>query len=83
MGKKRLYLLLNETTIEAVKQYAQKNNLVLSEIFEDYIEFLINKQKQNDQKLKALKKIKGSGGSVPSNFDYKEAITDYLMEKYK
>jgi len=46
---------------------------------------LISKEKGEKQDpLEAIKKLKGiAKGAIPENIDYKDAIADYLMDKYK
>lgn len=81
----KLTLSVKSNLVNQAKKYARKKGKSVSRLFEDHIEDLISKEKGEKQDpLEAIKKLKGiAKGAIPENIDYKDAIADYLMDKYK
>ncbi len=78
----KLTLSLDSKVIERAKRYSQKKGTSLSKLVEDYFNKLTQGAKVQ-KKLSSLRELKGIGGPVPKDFDYKEERYKYLMEKYK
>ena len=80
----KLTLSIDEAVIKKAKEFAKKNHTSLSQLFENYLSNLTNKQKDNDkEEISPL--VKGLSGvlKVPANFDPKKERTKYLENKYK
>ena len=78
----KLTLSLDQKVIERAKQYSEKKGISLSKLVEDYFRKIVFDQK-GKRKKPSIMELKGIGGKVPVNFDYKEARYKYLLEKYK
>ncbi|MET4083860.1 hypothetical protein ABIB40_003833 [Pedobacter sp. UYP30] len=79
---KKLTLSLNESIIEVAKEYAKSNSISLSKLIESYLASL-TKKKETETEITPL--VKSLSGVIKLNqdFDFKDAYTDYLIEKYK
>ncbi len=79
---KKLTLSLNMTTIEKAKTYAKSNNISLSKLIESYL-MTLTKLKTKERKITPLVESLSGVISLDKNFDVKDEIGDYLIEKYK
>lgn len=79
---KKLTLSLDQSIIENAKIYAKSNNISLSKLIESYLSTLTRK---SDEKFEITPLVKSLSGviEIPSDFNEKEAYSDYLIEKYK
>lgn len=81
MGVK-LTLNVDKSVIEKAKQYAKANNISLSRLIETYLAALTTKDKADMEITPLVKELSGVL-DLDSDYDYKKAYTDYLIEKYK
>ncbi|MEE3999707.1 DUF6364 family protein [Tenacibaculum sp. FZY0031] len=79
---KKLTLSLNQNIIENAKIYAKSNNISLSKLIESYLATLTGKSKKTSEITPLVKSLSGVI-EIPSDFNEKEAYSEYLMEKYK
>ncbi len=79
---KKLTLSLNQDIIENAKIYAKSNNISLSKLVESYLATLTDRTKEKPEITHLVKSLSGVI-DLPSDFDEKEAYSEYLIEKYK
>ena len=79
----KLTLTIEKDIIERAKNYAKGKNRSLSDIIENYLKILTDKEKQDkNQKLNpVVESLKGSF-KMPKNMDYKKELRNRLEEKY-
>jgi hypothetical protein len=79
----KLTLTIEREIIERAKNYAKDKNRSLSDIIENYLKILTEKEKKDkDQKLNPIvASLKGSF-RMPKNMDYKKELRNRLEEKY-
>ncbi|MDD7885201.1 DUF6364 family protein [Flavivirga sp. 57AJ16] len=79
----KLTLTIEKEIIERAKNYAKEKNRSLSDIIENYLKILTEKeQKDKDKKLNPIvESLKGSF-KMPKNMDYKKELKNRLEEKY-
>lgn len=78
----KLTLTIEREIIERAKQYAKEKNRSLSDIIENYLKFLTNKDSNADSDLNpAIESLKGAF-KMPKNLDYKKELGKRLEEKY-
>ncbi|MAC94349.1 MAG: hypothetical protein CMC96_02485 [Flavobacteriales bacterium] len=79
----KLTLTIERDIIERAKSYAKDKNRSLSDIIENYLKILTEKEQKNeDQKLNPIvESLKGSF-KMPKNMDYKKELKNRLEEKY-
>lgn len=78
----KLTLTIEREIIERAKQYAKEKNRSLSDIIENYLKFLTNKDSNADSDLNpAIESLKGAF-KMPKNFDYKKELGKRLEDKY-
>ncbi|PJR04519.1 DUF6364 family protein [Avrilella dinanensis] len=79
----KLTLTIEEDIIERAKNYAKKKNRSLSDIIENYLKALTEKeQKTKEQKLNPIiESLKGSF-KMPKDMDYEEELRERLEKKY-
>ncbi|MGB3585348.1 MAG: DUF6364 family protein [Tunicatimonas sp.] len=79
---KKLTLSLDQNIIEQAKTYARSNNVSLSKLIESYLTTLI---KKNQEPSKITPLVESLSGVIdpPTQFNEKEAYSEYLIEKYK
>ena len=84
MMDKKLTLSLNQRIIEKAKEYAKSNKTSLSKMIEAYFDSLTSNQEIVDE-IKATPLVESLCGVIelPKDFDYREARTKYLENKYK
>lgn len=78
----KLTLNVDKAVIERAKEYAKSQKISLSRLIESYLDSLTSK-KSKDVEITPLVKSLSGVIKLDKNFDYKEAYTDYLIEKYK
>ncbi|WP_435131917.1 DUF6364 family protein [Formosa sp. A9] len=79
----KLTLTIEKEIIERAKSYAKEKNRSLSDIIENYLKILTEKEQKNkDQKLNPIvESLKGSF-KMPKNMDYKKELRNRIEEKY-
>lgn len=79
----KLTLTIEKDIIERAKNYAKGKNRSLSDIIENYLKMLTEKEDKNsEQQLNPIvKSLKGSF-KMPKNMDYKKELKNRLEEKY-
>jgi ribosomal protein L5 len=76
----KVTLSIDSKVIEAAKKYSEKKGVSLSKIIEDYLSKITSSKTKKTNS--SIKELSGILGEVPADFDYKEAITEYLIEKH-
>ena len=83
----KLTLKLDKEVIEKAKEYAAKQKISVSWLFENYIKAItaMDKPKINEEiKISEfVNSIPIGNGKIPADFDYKKDRQEYLVEKYK
>lgn len=79
----KLTLKLNQQIIENAKKYASNKKLSLSKIIESYLQSLTSEEITDDFEISPFIKSIATGTKIPTDLDYKNEYSDYLMEKYK
>lgn len=77
----KLTLTIEEDVINAAKSYAHRKGRSLSNIIENYLKALSQKDKGEEELSPRVKKLLGAV-KLPQNFDYKTAISEELAKKY-
>ena len=77
----KLTLTIEQDIIERAKRYAKEKNRSLSDIIENYLKLLTNKESNNSELSPAIESLKGAF-KMPKNFDYKKELGKRLEEKY-
>ncbi len=79
----KLTLTIERDIIERAKNYAKNRNRSLSDIIENYLKLLTEKEQKNEgSKLNPIvESLKGSF-KMPKNMDYKKELRDRLEKKY-
>lgn len=78
----KLTLTIEQEIIKRAKQYAKEKNRSLSDIVENYLKFLTNKDSKAENDLNpVIESLKGAF-KMPENFDYKKELGKRLEEKY-
>ena len=79
----KLTLTIQQEVIIKAKEYAKNKNRSLSNIIENYLKSL-TKESEKDEEVKLTPVVRSLKGSfkMPSDFDYKEELTNSLEEKY-
>ena len=80
----KLTLKLDKEVIEKAKEYAAKQKVSLSWLFENYLKAITNKNEKSEEIEISdfVKSIPLKNGGIPADFDYKKDRQDYLIEKY-
>ncbi len=79
---KKLTLSLNQSIIKRAKIYAKANNISLSKLIESYLATLTRESKIKSEITPLVKSLSGVI-EIPSDFNEKEAYSEYVLEKYK
>lgn len=80
----KLTLSVDAQIVARAKRYAKKRGTSISKIFEDHIEELTQESGQQTDILGSLKRLRGvAKGAVPDHVNYKDAIADIIIEKYR
>lgn len=82
MANTKLTLSLNKTIIEDAKVYAKSKNISLSQLIETYLHKVTSNEKIESDPTPIVDQLSGVI-SLSEEMDYKEIVTDYLIEKYK
>ena len=78
----KLTLTIEQKIIEKAKEYAKEKNRSLSDLIENYLKILTNKEPDQENNLSpAVESLKGSF-KPPKNFDYKKQLQERLEKKY-
>lgn len=78
----KLILTIEQEIVERAKQYAKGKNRSLSDIVENYLKLLTNKDSKNKSELSpTVESLKGAF-KMPENFDYKKELRNRLEKKY-
>ncbi len=77
----KLTLTVEKDIIELAKAYANKKGRSLSDLIENYLKTLVQKDKDKDELSPTIKKLLGSV-KVPKGFDYKKELQSALSKKY-
>ena len=78
----KLTLTIEQNLIEHAKNYAKSKGRSLSDLIENYLMLLLEEQDTNLPLSSEIKKMKGAI-KLPSDFDYKESLSNSLGNKYK
>ncbi len=78
----KLTLTLDAKVIEATKRLSKAQGQSISKIVEEYLKKMGQSQSSLRKKGSILE-LRGIGGKVFKDFNYKEEIAEYLSEKYK
>ncbi len=79
----KLTLKLDQVVIENAKIYARNKKVSLSKLIENYLQALTLEKSKSEFEISPFVKSISTGKSLPSDLDYKNEYTDFLMEKYK
>ena len=79
----KLTLTIEQKIIEKAKVYAKQKNRSLSDLIENYLKILTDKEPadQENDLSPAVESLKGSF-KPPKNFDYKKQLQERLEKKY-
>jgi len=81
-----LTLKLDEGAIEQAKEYAAAQERSLSDLVESYFKSLVSPEKPVDYEnlpISPFVRSMAMGNDLPADFDYKTAVREHLVEKYK
>ena len=79
----KLTLNVDKTLAEKAKLYARSQGRSLSDLVENYFRLITSDDNSSETVLSSkLKSLKGSI-KLPSDFDYKEELSERLSKKYK
>lgn len=82
----KLTLKLDKKVIEKAKEYAAKQKVSLSWLFENYLKAITtnhDEEKIEDIEISDfVKSISLNNGGIPADFDYKKERQKYLIDKY-
>ena len=78
----KLTLNLDKHIIDRAKDYAKSNRVSLSQLIENYLDSLTNKDDKKDVKVSPL--VESLTGVIPreDKTDYKKEYYEYLNKKY-
>ena len=77
----KLTLTIEQDVIKTAKTYAHKNGRSLSELIENYLKTLVNKEKDSKEISLKVKRLIGSV-KLPKNFDYKITLEEEIIKKH-
>jgi len=78
----KLTLKLKKDVIERAKRYAQKNNLSLSSLVQNYFSLISEKYDVSDEEISPLVQEMSGIIKLEKNFDLKKEYHDHILEKY-
>ncbi len=78
----KLTLTIEQEIIERAKQYAKGKNRSLSDIIENYLKLLTNKDSNTESDLNPMIESLKGAFKMPKNFDYKKELGKRLEKKY-
>lgn len=79
----KLTLKLNKDAIRKAKIFAKKQHTSLSNLVENYFNFIGEKVEKKNLEVSHLVKELSGIIHIDELFNYKKEYTDYLIEKYK
>jgi hypothetical protein len=81
----KLTLKLDKEVIEKAKEYAAKQKVSLSWLFENYLKAITNKNVKSEEVEISdfVKSISIGKSNIPADIDYKKEYYDYIDKKYK
>ncbi len=77
----KLTLTIEQDVIKTAKTYAHENGRSLSELIENYLKTLVNKEKDSKEISPKVKRLIGSV-KLPKNFDYKKTLEEEIIKKH-
>ncbi len=77
----KLTLTIEKDIIESAKAYAKNTGRSLSELIEEYLGFITNRQYDDKELSPRLKKIIGVV-KLPKDFDEEKELRSYLEKKH-
>lgn len=77
----KLTLTVEKDIIDLAKVYANKKGRSLSDLIENYLKTLVQKDNSKNELSPNVKKLLGSV-KAPKNFDYKRELESVLTKKY-
>ncbi|HET9057546.1 MAG TPA: DUF6364 family protein [Chitinophagaceae bacterium] len=77
----KLTLTVEKDIIDLAKKYARKKGRSLSDLIENYLKTLVQKEDTKNSLSPNVKKLLGSV-KAPKSFDYKKELEDVLNKKY-
>jgi len=84
--KAKLTITLDKDVIEKAKKYAADREMSLSDIVESYLKSFLSPKEPIDYEnfpISPFVRSMAMGNSLPADFDYKTAVREHLVEKYK
>jgi hypothetical protein len=78
----KLTISLDKQVIEQAKILAKKKGRSLSEMIENYLKVMVNKDDSANEISADIKKLQGSV-KLPAVLDYKQALQQGLNKKYR
>jgi predicted CopG family antitoxin len=78
----KLTLTIQQDIIERAKKYAKDKNRSLSDIIENYLKHLTNRDSITESELNPMVESLKGAFKMPKNFDYKQELGKRLEEKY-
>jgi hypothetical protein len=78
----KLTLTIDDSVIVQAKKYAKTSGKSLSDIVENYLMTLTNKESKEEEISPRILKLLGVI-ELPEDFDYKKSLTEGLSRKYK
>ena len=78
----KLTLSVDRAVIEKAKEYARSQKISLSRLIESYLASLTSRKSKEIEITPLVESLSGVI-NLDKDFDYKNAYTDYLIEKYK
>lgn len=77
----KLTLTIEQDVIKTAKTYAHNKGRSLSELIENYLKTLTNKEKDSEELSPRVKRLVGSV-KLPKNFDYKKTLEEEIIKKH-
>ena len=77
----KLTLSVDKSVVEKAKRFAEANNTSVSSMFSRFVMSLESAQSKGIEIAPLTRSVSGLA-SLPSDRDYKEILTDALMDKY-
>ena len=77
----KLTLTVEKHVIELAKSYASKKGRSLSDLVENYLKTLVQRDNDKNDLSPSVKRLLGSV-NVPKNFDYKKELENALNKRY-
>ena len=77
----KLTLTIEQNVIKTAKIYAHNKGRSLSELIENYLKTLVNKEKDSNELSPRVKRLVGSV-NLPKNYDYKKTLEAHINNKH-